>query len=387
MLSVIYLFFLGAGVSGAMLGAAWPSMYEELGVPDSWLGIISMIMMGFCAVASLLSTNVSKKVRTSVIIVTCFLVIAFSYIGFSLTTAFLVLCLIAVPLGIGTGLTDAIVNNFLATNFEARHMNWGHCMWAFGSALGPLILAVGLTSSGSWQWGFLVAGCGLIVFVIYMFVTMRFWKNIADTREQTAVANNRSEKLDYRSILAIPGVKAAIVTIFLYISLEMTIGVWGSTYLVFTKGISPDIAAGWISLFFVGAMLGRIASGFLTIKLSNLALVKLGVIICATGIVIFMLPLRNEVLIAGLILIGFGGGPIMPSLFHETPRLFGKENSQPIISLQVSGSFAGSTIAPPIFGAITSNLGYQIFPIYIAVTLVLLIVLIFLLYRSRKAYL
>ena len=44
LLAVIYLAFISLGLPDSLLGAAWPSMYGELGVPVSRAGMVSMII-------------------------------------------------------------------------------------------------------------------------------------------------------------------------------------------------------------------------------------------------------------------------------------------------------------------------------------------------------
>ena len=45
LLPVIYLAFISLGLPDALLGAAWPSMYPQLGAGVSWAGGVSMICL------------------------------------------------------------------------------------------------------------------------------------------------------------------------------------------------------------------------------------------------------------------------------------------------------------------------------------------------------
>ena len=59
LLSVIYLSFISLGLPDALLGAAWPSMYVQFGVPVSCAGVISMIVAVGTIVSSLQSDRLA----------------------------------------------------------------------------------------------------------------------------------------------------------------------------------------------------------------------------------------------------------------------------------------------------------------------------------------
>ena len=44
LLPIIYLAFISLGLPDALLGAAWPTMYPQLGAQVSWAGGVSMII-------------------------------------------------------------------------------------------------------------------------------------------------------------------------------------------------------------------------------------------------------------------------------------------------------------------------------------------------------
>ena len=61
LLAVIYLSFISLGLPDSLLGAAWPKMYLEFGVPVSSAGIISMIISMGTIISSLQSDRLTKK--------------------------------------------------------------------------------------------------------------------------------------------------------------------------------------------------------------------------------------------------------------------------------------------------------------------------------------
>ena len=64
LLGIIYIAFISLGLPDALLGSAWPSMYQEFSVPVSYSGIIFMIIAGGTIISSLQSDRLTKKFGT-----------------------------------------------------------------------------------------------------------------------------------------------------------------------------------------------------------------------------------------------------------------------------------------------------------------------------------
>jgi fucose permease len=148
------------------------------------------------------------------------------------------------------------------------------------------------------------------------------------------------------------------------------------------RGISAEIAAQWISLYYIGITAGRFVSGFVTMKLNNRQMIRLGQIIIGGGILALVLPLGNGALLPGFFMIGLGCAPIYPSLLHETPKNFGEEHSQAMMGIQMGSAYIGITLMPPIFGRLASPNRFFIFPIVIAIILVIKIIMVEILNRK-----
>jgi fucose permease len=357
LLIIIYLAFIGIGLPNSLLGAAWPSMYESMGVPDSYLGITAMIIVGGTVIASAYSGKLRRHFRTGKIISVCTLMIAAALIGFAFSNAFILLCVFAVPLGLGLGLIDAVLNDYVAVHFKAKHLNWLHCFWGVGATAGPIILSYGMIRSGSWRWGYFAIGGIQLALVLILILALPLWKIISEGKEETET----SQKLKFRMLFRLKGIKLSLASFFCYCSMEASIGVWGSSYLVMVKNVSAGLAAQWISLYFLGITLGRLFSGFLTIKLSNRQLIRLGYVIVSLGIFMALLPFGSTMYPVRFFLLGIGCAPIFPSFMHDTPTNFGKEYSQSVIGLQMAGGFLGAAVTPALFGVVTTHIGYGFF--------------------------
>ena len=88
LLAIIYIAFISLGLPDSLLGAAWPVMYGELGVPISYAGIVTMIIAAGTIVSSLLSDWLMRKVGAGVITAVSVFMTAAALFGFSASHRF-----------------------------------------------------------------------------------------------------------------------------------------------------------------------------------------------------------------------------------------------------------------------------------------------------------
>ena len=371
LLIIIYLSFISLGLPDALLGSAWPSMYNLLHVPLHYAGIISMIIAGGTVISSIFSERIIRRFGTGVVTAISVLTTAVALMGFSFSHSFFFLCLCAIPLGLGAGSVDVALNNYVALHYKARHMSWLHCFWGIGASAGPIIMSSFLTHKNSWNWGYRTIGIIQFCLVLLLFISLPLWKN------NSAIENpGKNNSGGFKKLFSVVGVKEALVAFFCYCTIETITGLWGASYLVTEKGISPEIAARWIALYYIGITSGRFISGFITMKLINRQMIRLGQIIIGCGIVILVLPFKNTTLLPGFFMIGLGCAPIFPSLLHETPDNFGRDYSQAIIGIQMGSAYIGTTIMPPVFGWLASKTSFNILPIFIGIVLIIKILMV-----------
>jgi len=386
LLVIIYLSFISLGLPDSLLGSAWPSMYGGLSVPLHYAGYISMIIAGGTVISSFFSERIIRRFGTGIVTAFSVLLTAAALLGFSFSSAFPLLCLWAVPLGLGAGSVDAALNNYVALHYKARHMSWLHCFWGIGASIGPIIMSFFLINKNSWNLGYRAIGLLQCCLVAILFITISLWG-----KNKSQNDNEKSETvkgISFKELFRTAGVKHILIAFFCYCSIESTAGLWGSSFLVMEKNISPEIAAQWISLYYIGITSGRFISGFLTMKLNNRQMVRLGQGLIACGIIALMLPVGRILLLPGFFIIGLGCAPIYPSLLHETPKNFGSEKSQAIMGIQMASAYIGTTFIPPLFGQITKYFSFFVFPLFIGFILILNIIMVELLNKKidRKNY-
>ena len=367
LLAVIYLSFISLGLPDSLLGAAWPSMYVEFGVPVSYAGILSTIIAAGTIVSSLQSDRLTRRLGAGRVTAFSVAMTAAALLGFSVTRSFWLLCLWAVPYGLGAGSVDAALNNYVALHYASRHMSWLHCMWGLGASLGPYIMGLALAGGGAWSMGYRYISFLQIGLTAVLFVSLPLWP--AAGAGTSGDRETRGKPLTPREIVRIPKAKAVMVTFFCYCALEQTSILWASSYLALYKGVPAETAAFYASLFCVGITVGRALSGFLTMRLSDGQMVRLGQGVIALGIAAVLLPMGQGVSLAGLILIGLGCAPIYPSIIHSTPEHFGADRSQAMIGVEMASAYVGTCLMPPLFGLIAAHVHVALFPVYLLVLL------------------
>ena len=374
LLAIIYLAFISLGLPDALLGAAWPSMYPQFDVPVSYAGIISMIIALGTVVSSLQSGRLTKKLGTGKVTALSVLMTAMALFGFATSHSFGMLCLWAIPYGLGAGSVDASLNNYVALHYESRHMSWLHCMWGIGASAGPYIMGYALTAGWGWNSGYHIIAVLQIVLTAILLCSLPLWKQRPAEVLQDGKAQN-VKALSIREVLQLAGAREILVCFFCYCALEQTTGLWASSYLTLHKGVSADTAASFASMFYLGITVGRALSEFLTMKLNHVQMIRLGEVIIGIGVLVMLLPFGQSLSLTGLILIGLGCAPVYPCVIHSTPAHFGADKSQAIIGIQMACAYVGTCLMPPVFGLIANHITVALLPVYLLIILVLMVIM------------
>lgn len=285
--------------------------------------------------------------------------------------------------------------------------------------IGPIIMSRSIAQLNSWRSGYLIVTICQTALILLLFFTLPVWEKVsrfqtsadetggrhdaaldADSniavnqrkRSGHAADPNRPELMppDYaaphiasniedeepitiRRAARMHGVKLAMAIFFFYCGIESSVGLWGSSFLINQRGLDAAEAAGWISLFYASITLGRFVTGFLTLKISNKRLIRLGEIVVLVGIVLFFLPLPGVVALVSLFLIGTGCAPIFPCMLHQTPAHFGKRHAPFIMGLQMASAYLGITIMPPLLGLFSDLFTIGLMPFFLLVYVLIMV--------------
>lgn len=425
LLPIIYLAFISLGLPDSAIGSAWPTMAPSLGAGISWVGVVTMIISAGTIVSSLMSVRVVERFGTGRVTVASVALTAAALVGFSQSQAFWQLCLWAVPYGLGAGAVDAALNAYVAVHYESQHMSWLHCMWGVGASGGPMVMAQCLERS-TWSTGFLVLGGIQVGIALVLTLSLPLWRDRKLPRVSgrragreaaigaapeaalphaeaahgvgaralsgaTAAAgagevpgaaaasgaggtsDGTRGKLPVRrtraQLLRIPGVKAVLVSFFCYSAFEATCGNWAATFCTLARGIDAQTAASWAALFYMGITAGRAVSGFISLKVNDRNMIRLGQALIAVALVCVLMP-GDTALFAGLVLLGCGCAPIYPSTIHATPARFGEELALELTGMQMAFAYIGSLAMSPLFGVFAQFFGTWLYPWYLVIFLV-----------------
>lgn len=364
LLVIIYIAFISLGLPDAILGSAWPSIYQDMNVSISAAGVSTMIVSAGTIVSSFFSAKLIKKFGTGKVTTFSVFLTAAALLGIYFSPTFIWICILGVPMGLGAGAVDSALNNFVALHYEAKHMNWLHCFWGIGATAGPFIMSMFLLKENGWRMGYGTIGIIQVILVICLIISLPLWKKF-----ESDVSEDKENKIETKvsMLLKMPGAKPALISFFCYCAIELTTGLWASSYLVVSKGISAEKAAKWVSLYYLGITVGRLLAGFLAIKFDNKQMIRIGQVICLFGAICLVIPFANYFQLIGLILIGLGCAPIYPAMLHETPNRFGKELSQGIMGIQMATAYVGSTFAPPLFGVLARATTFNLLPYFLLI--------------------
>ncbi len=359
LLCIIYLGFVALGLPDSLFGTAWPTVQLQFDVPLSWAGFVTMTISGGTILASLLSDRLTFRFGAAKVTAFSIAVTAGALLGFSGATAFWHLVVFAVPLGLGAGAVDAALNNFVALHFSSRHMSWLHCFWGLGASVSPYIMGFWLSKDLRWDRGYLTVGLILAVLAAVLFASLPLWK----APEARAGEHPRTAPKRLREIAALPGIFYVLFGFFCYCALEGIIFAWTSSYLVHARTLPAENAARFASFFYLGMTLSRFITGFFADRLGDRKMIRLGYLVTFAGLLLVLLPFGSPVpALCGLLLTGFGCGPVYPAIIHATPDVFGKENSQAVVGVQMASAYSGTTFMPPLFGLFANRFGLWLFP-------------------------
>ena len=372
LIAIIYLAFISLGLPDAVFGGSWPTMYQEFGVPVSFAGIVTVIISIGTIVSSLLSDRMTYRLGAGKVTALSVAMTAIALFGFSISDSFIELCLWGIPYGLGAGGVDASLNNYVAVHYSSRVMSWLHCMWGVGAMTGPYILGFVLTGGGMWNEGYRVISYLQFVLTAILVFSLPLWKSrklVVDEHGEEMPA----QALSMKEIFSITGAKEILIAFFCYCALEQTAGLWASSYMVLHKGVAEEIAASYASMFYIGITVGRFVSGFITAKLNDKQMIRLGMSILSIGVFVLFLPLSEYVSLVGFVLTGIGCAPIYPCIIHSTPDIFGADKSQAIVGVQMARAYVGSLLMPSVFGVLANHITVALLPFYLCSILILMI--------------
>ncbi len=366
---IIFVTYIGLGIPDSLFGTAWPAIYTEFNIPISYSNFVTGVLYIGTIASSLLSARLTKKIGTPLVVALSTLSTAVAILGFSFSKNILMLCLFAIPLGLGAGGIDNVLNTYVALNYKATHVNFLHCSYGIGVALSPYLMALALKQSNNWQGGYRTMFFFQSALTIMCFLSIPLWKKVKEKKEE-AGKYDESRVVSIPELLKVPIARSSLIIYFGSCAIESVCLVWCSTFLVNSKGLTPDKAAEMTMLYFIGMTLGRFLSGTLANKVQPKTIIAIGEVI--TLVAILLTFAKNPVIVtAGLFMIGLGNGPVFPNMTHLTPIHMGRDVAQSFIGLQGAISYGSILLSPILFGLLAERLTTDVFSIFQIIALII----------------
>ncbi len=353
-------------------------MQVYFGVPSSYAGYMSMTISFMTIISALVSPKLINRVHTKWIVICSILLTIFGLLGFSFATSYPMLFIFAVPYGLGAGAIDSAINHYVANNYSSSVMNFLHCFYGVGAAISPNIMAAALKNA-RWNEGYRWTAYLQIAILLVCIISLPLWK-----KNEAGQEKKEEHSAGIAETLKVPGVVFTLIAFFAYCAGEATSFLWTSSYFAGTKaGMTDGLVAAFGSLVFGGLMLGRLIAGFVSNRLGDRLLIRIGVAVEMFGIILVLLPVDGYIAAAiGFVIIGTGMGPVYPAIQHMAPQHFGKKYSATVIGLQMASAYVGSTFMPMLFGRLQQSIGIGIMPVYLLIFAVLNIAFLEVSYRK-----
>ncbi|MCG7384500.1 MFS transporter [Paenibacillus sp. ACRRY] len=378
LLIIVFIAYISLGLPDSLFGSAWPAIYTEFGLQVSLAGFVTFAISVCTIISSLFAAKVIEKLGTSKVTAISVTMTAVALFGFSISPNLLWLCIFAIPLGLGAGSVDSALNNYVALNYKAVHMNLLHCFYGVGVSLSPYLMSLALSGHNNWREGYRVVFYIQGIIALITIITLPVWKRVKHNHNDANTDNFKTVSI--ANLAKLPAARTVWLFFISSCAIEFTVGIWGSTFLVKSEGLAAQDAAKIITFYYIGMALGRLMSGILANRLSSWKLIHIGVSIVLVALVLLLSPFGSIVSVIALFLIGFGNGPVFPNLIHLTPINFGRELSHSMMGTQMAAAYIGITFVPPIFGILAQHLGTSTFPFFI---LLLFLIMIFSMYRLK----
>lgn len=357
------------GLPDGVLGVAWPSMSKTFGVSLASLGFMTITFTATYTVAGFVSGLFLSRITLGLWLGISGLVVGSGFLGYALAPSWWALLLMTGIAGIGGGFLDTGVNLFAAKRLTPRLTNWIHSAFSLGGFAGAPLMTGLIVAGLAWDWGFVLIAGLFGLFVIIVLVTVKRWQAFPD--ETPASAEQRGSLW---STLRLPAAQLSMVSFFLYTGVEVVAAVWSFTLLTEDRGLTEGYAGVWVTAYFGGLVIGRAGLGTFANRITSDKLLWISAAIAATGATVFWLVTPGITGLFALAILGFGLGPIFPTLISATGSKVGQHHVQNAVGFQIAAAALGGGLVPAGVGLLASATSLEAVAVVLAAGSLLLLV-------------
>jgi fucose permease len=387
LLLLAYVAFVVLGLPSGLLGVAWPSMRANFALPLDALGLLLISStLGYLISSFFIARLINRFGIGNLLILSC-LLSAVSLFGYTIAPAWSVMIALGAIGGFGSGVMDAGLNTYMASEYNEGQMQWLHASFGIGATLSPIIMTAGLAQFVSWRPGFSFVAALTFLMAGSFLLTRSAWKrpNAAPLEETGGAARGL---MDYHTslweTLRQPVTWASILMFLLYTGAELTLGNWTYTLLTEGRGIDPQLAGLWAGGFWATFTLGRVLAGLYAHRLKLDTLMLGEMTLALAGAVLFWWNPLPLVSVIGVFLVGFAMAPIFPGLVSSTSKRVGARHAANTIGIQISAAGFGGALLPSLAGWLAQRISLETIPVMLATSLLGLLSLYALSTRGKK---
>ncbi|MBI1282415.1 MAG: MFS transporter [Anaerolineaceae bacterium] len=353
-LIIAFLAFIGLGLTGGLLGVAWPYMQSDFSLPLDAVNILLLVQTISYTLTSFFIGRIMARLGSGTSLAGGMLIMALCFLGIASSSAWIMVVVFGFIAGFGTSIIDAGLNMYVTTYHSVRDMNWLHASFGIGITIGPLIMTYCVVNL-KWQMGYAITGGILLIILVLLIASRNLWRNEGfQSAENTPI-----HRASFSQSLRLPVMWLSMITILAYVSMEIGIGQWAYTLFTQSRGVTPEVAGLWVSVYWGVFTGGRIIFGFIVNRFDTTSLLRWCLLAVVVGAFLFAwnpLPIIGSI---GLIIVGVAEAPVFPMLMTTTPQRVGMEHAENGVSLQMSSIGIASAILPGLIGTIGKNFGLE----------------------------
>ena len=340
-LALSYVGFVSLGLPDTVLGAAWPAIRADLGLPLQAAGSAALLTTAGVVLSSTASGWVRSRLGTPAVLVasTVLAAVALALSGAARSwTMFLGAAFVA---GLGGGAIDAALNHLVARRHSARHMNWLHACWGVGASLTPLLVAWMLQRGQSWRRPYAILATVELTLAFTFLATRRAWTGDAAPPETSTSPPAGGPRR---------AMAASVAMFAVYGGVEAGTGLWATSLLTLTRGASRPAAGALVGLYWGALTVGRFVLGAVSVRLGPMRLLRVAVRAAVAALAVLAIP-GTSLWVCGpaLACLGFALAPVYPLAMHDTPARFGEAGAR-LVGYQVAACSLGVAVLPWLVG-------------------------------------
>lgn len=343
---VLLFAFVLLGMPNAALSVVWPSMADELGRNLGDLGILMATSGVTYGIVSLSSGSLTKRVRAGLLLALAVSAGTFALAVIAFTDSWVLLVLVAIPLGFSGGAIDSIGNGYVAVYRGPRAMGLIHAAFGLGSMIAPIMVTVLVAAGLSWRVGFVILAVAEGLLATAFFVTRSQIRMPMEGRSDRAVREGRKRLL-----------AASVWLFFVYAAIEGSIGTWLFTLMSEGQGISETVAGAAVALHWAGLFASRLGVGIAGGRVRIDRTVTLSVIGLAVGVVMVWWNPSTVVVVVGAVVAGVASGPVFPLQMNLNKPRFGSDFTPWAVGYQLTAVTVAVAFIPIVIGAAVNRWG------------------------------